>query len=186
MTHKRICRSCGAPLEHTLVDLGVMPLSNHYISPAKLDDMEPFYPDGRAHLHHLLAGPAAVAGAAGTPVRRLRLLLLLLRLLAGPQPPLRGGHDPALEPGPEQPVVELASNDGYLLQYFIAAGVPVLGVEPAANVAKVARPRACPRWSASSGKETARQLVQEGQQADLLPATTCWGTCRTSTTSSRA
>ena len=44
MTHKRICRSCGAPLEHTLVDLGVMPLSNHYISPAKLDDMEPFYP----------------------------------------------------------------------------------------------------------------------------------------------
>jgi len=65
-------------------------------------------------------------------------------------------------------VVEVASNDGYLLQYFVARGVPVLGVEPAANVAKVAAEKGIPTLVKFFGRVTAREMVAEGRQADLI------------------
>jgi SAM-dependent methyltransferase len=65
-------------------------------------------------------------------------------------------------------VVEIASNDGYLLQYFVARGIPVLGIEPAANVAEVATQRGIPTVVKFFGEETARELAAEGRQADLL------------------
>jgi hypothetical protein len=70
--------------------------------------------------------------------------------------------------GPSSSVVELASNDGYLLQWFVKAGIPVLGVEPAANVASVAEERGVPTLVRFFGVELAAQLVEEGQRADLL------------------
>ena len=72
--------------------------------------------------------------------------------------------------GPESKVVEVASNDGYLLQYFVAQGVPVLGVEPAANVARVAIERGVPTDVAFFGRDTARRLVAAGHRADLTAA----------------
>jgi SAM-dependent methyltransferase len=72
--------------------------------------------------------------------------------------------------GPESLVVELASNDGYLLQHFVAAGVPVLGVEPARNVAEAARARGVRTVSRFFGVQTARELVAEFGRADLVPA----------------
>jgi SAM-dependent methyltransferase len=65
-------------------------------------------------------------------------------------------------------VVEVASNDGYLLKHFVAAGIPVLGVEPAANVAEVARAIKVPTDVSFFGKETAERLVREGHGADLI------------------
>ena len=65
-------------------------------------------------------------------------------------------------------VIEIASNDGYLLQHFVTAGIPVLGIEPAANVAEAARRRHVPTRSCFFGTETARTLVAQGEQADLL------------------
>jgi len=65
-------------------------------------------------------------------------------------------------------VVELASNDGYLLQYFVEKKVPVLGIEPAANVAAVAVERGVPTLVKFFGRETARELADSGKQADLL------------------
>jgi SAM-dependent methyltransferase len=65
-------------------------------------------------------------------------------------------------------VVEIASNDGYLLQYFIEQGIPVLGVEPAANVAAVAQDKGIPSVVKFFGEKTARELVLDGKQADLL------------------
>jgi hypothetical protein len=65
-------------------------------------------------------------------------------------------------------VVEVASNDGYLLQYFVAKGIPVLGVEPAANVAQVATGKGIPTVTQFFGAKTAQQLVSEGVQADLV------------------
>ena len=65
-------------------------------------------------------------------------------------------------------VIEVASNDGYLLQYFVERGIPSLGIEPAANVAKVAVQRGVPTLVKFFGRETARQLVEDGVQADLL------------------
>jgi hypothetical protein len=70
--------------------------------------------------------------------------------------------------GPESLVVEVASNDGYLLQYFKGRGIPVLGIEPAANIAKVAEARGIPTRVAFFGAALARQLADEGVRADLL------------------
>lgn len=67
-------------------------------------------------------------------------------------------------------VVEIASNDGYLLQYFVAKGVPVLGVEPAANAARIAEDRKVPTEVAFFGRETATALVNRGIRADLTAA----------------
>jgi SAM-dependent methyltransferase len=67
-------------------------------------------------------------------------------------------------------VVEIASNDGYLLQFFRQAGIPVLGVDPAANVAAVARERGVPTDVAFFGADTARRLAAHGETADLLAA----------------
>jgi SAM-dependent methyltransferase len=65
-------------------------------------------------------------------------------------------------------VMEIASNDGYLLQYFVARGIPALGIEPAANVAAVAVGKGVPTEVAFFGRETARRLVQQGRRPDLL------------------
>jgi 2-polyprenyl-3-methyl-5-hydroxy-6-metoxy-1,4-benzoquinol methylase len=65
-------------------------------------------------------------------------------------------------------VVEIASNDGYLLQHFIARGIPVLGIEPAANVAAVARDKGVPTMTTFFGADTARRLVAERGRADLV------------------
>ena len=73
-----------------------------------------------------------------------------------------------LELGPDGLVVELASNDGYLLQHFLPLGVPVLGIEPAANVAQVAIDRGIPTLIDFFGVELAEQLVAEGKRADLI------------------
>jgi 2-polyprenyl-3-methyl-5-hydroxy-6-metoxy-1,4-benzoquinol methylase len=70
--------------------------------------------------------------------------------------------------GPKSKVIELASNDGYLLQYFVRAGVPVLGIEPAANVAEAARRRDVPTLAEVFGTTLAEQLVAEGKRADLI------------------
>jgi hypothetical protein len=70
--------------------------------------------------------------------------------------------------GPGHRVIEVASNDGYLLQYFVARGIPVLGIEPAANVAKAAMEKGIPTRVAFFGRNTARQLASEGLRADLL------------------
>jgi len=65
-------------------------------------------------------------------------------------------------------VVEVASNDGYLLQYFVAKGIPVLGIEPAANIAKVAVEKGVPTLVEFFGERLARRLAGEGKQADLI------------------
>ena len=72
--------------------------------------------------------------------------------------------------GPESLVVEVASNDGYLLQHFLPLGVPVLGVEPAANVAEAAKRKGVPTRVAFFGVETAEALIAEGHRADLIVA----------------
>jgi SAM-dependent methyltransferase len=70
--------------------------------------------------------------------------------------------------GPQSLAVELASNDGYLLQYFVKKGIPVLGVEPAVNVAKVAEQKGVPSLVKFFGRQTARLMVENGQAADLV------------------
>jgi hypothetical protein len=165
---QRLCRFCGAQLEHIFADLGMSPLSNSFLKPGMLDQMEAFYPltvyvCERCFLVQLptVESPerifreyayfssysdswlAHAKAYCGLVCERLRL------------------------DGSSQ-VVEVASNDGYLLQYFLAAGIPVLGIEPAANVAAAARQRGIETIDRFFGATTATELAAAGHSADLL------------------
>lgn len=162
------CRFCGEKLEHTFADLGVSPLANSYVKPDRLGQMEPFYP-----LHVRVCA---------------RCLLVQLPQLASREEIFEdyayfsSYSDSWLEHcrvyagmmidrfslRKDSRVVELASNDGYLLQYFVQRGIQVLGVEPATNVAEVARKRGINTRVAFFGENTARQLVQDGWSADVV------------------
>ena len=76
--------------------------------------------------------------------------------------------------GSQSFVVEVASNDGYLLQYFVKRNVPVLGIEPAANVAKVAVEKGVPTLVRFFGVQVAKQLVAQGRAPTWCLAITCW------------
>jgi SAM-dependent methyltransferase len=162
------CRGCGAPLHRTFVDLGAQPLANSFLEPAALNRMEPFYPlhvrvCDRCFLVQLpeVESPESIFGDyayfSSFSDAWLRHAEAYVGLMVE-----RLGLDASSH------VMEIASNDGYLLQYMVARGVPVLGVEPAANVAEAAEARGVPTHVAFFGVETARRLVAEGRAADLI------------------
>jgi SAM-dependent methyltransferase len=163
------CRFCGAPLEDVFVDLGMSPLANSYVAPERENAMEPFYPlralvCGRCFLVQLeeFETPDAIFSDYAYFSSYSTSWLEHSRRYAEAMVE-RFGLDA------ESQVVELASNDGYLLQYFKQQGVPVLGVEPAANVAAVAVEKGIPTDVAFFGAATAERLAATAQ-ADLIAA----------------
>jgi SAM-dependent methyltransferase len=162
------CRFCSAPLTHTFVDLGMSPLCESFLAREELNKVEPFYP-----LHAFVCD---------------RCFLVQVEEYVGPERIfdeyayfssysdawLQHARTYAdmivsrLELDRSSQVVELGSNDGYLLQYFVTKGIPVLGVEPARNVAAVAVAKGIATTAQLFGRETAAALVHEGRQADLL------------------
>jgi SAM-dependent methyltransferase len=162
------CRFCGAPLEHTFIDLGTSPLSNAYLRADTLAKPEPFYP-----LH------ARVCSGC---------LLVQLPTVQTPEhifsdyPYFSSWSTSWLDHaqryaeharqrfalGPSSRVVEVASNDGYLLQYFRDLGVPVLGIEPAANVAQRAVERGVETVVEFFGSRLAATLTAQRGRADLV------------------
>jgi SAM-dependent methyltransferase len=161
------CRFCGGRL-HPFVDLGMSPPCESFLPADRIDEAEKFYPLAvevcercflvqlkeyvkAAEIFPEYAYFSAYSNAwlahardyAETIVRRLGL-------------------------GRESFVVELASNDGYLLQYFVAQGVPCLGIDPAANVAKAAEQRGVPTLVAFFDRALGTRLAEEGKQADLV------------------
>jgi len=163
------CRFCASPLRRTFVDLGKSPVCETFLLPDELDRMEPFYPlrvyvCERCFLVQLqeFVDPAGIFSEgypyfssysdswldharnfAATITDRLGL-------------------------GSDSLVVELGSNDGYLLQYFQGLGIPVLGIEPARNVAEVANGRGIPTRPIFFGIGSAERLRSEGIEADLI------------------
>ena len=166
---QRSCRFCAAPLTVTFADLGMSPPSNAFLKPEQLNLMERFYPlhayvCGRCKLVQLeeFESPAAIFTEYAYFSSFSDSWLKHAERYVGAMVD-RFGFD-----GQSQ-VVEIASNDGYLLQYFKARGVPVLGVEPAANVAKVAlEQRGVPSQVEFFGRATATKMVADGIRADLL------------------
>jgi SAM-dependent methyltransferase len=166
--HADRCRLCGGALEHTFVDLGMSPLCESFLASEQLDAMEPYFP-----LHVLVCGTC---------------FLVQLKEYVSPESIFREyayfssysttwvAHAKRycetiatrLGLGRDSLVVELASNDGYLLQHFLPLGIPVLGIEPAANVAKVAIKKGIPTRVDFFGAELAKALVAEGKRADLI------------------
>ena len=162
------CRFCGAPLVHTFCDLGMSPLSNAFLTADQLNAMEPFYP-----LHAQVCGscflvqlqqfqsPEQIFGDYAYFSSYSDSWLAHARSYVA-QMTQRFGLGPASQ------VVEIASNDGYLLQYFRSGGIPVLGIEPAANVATAAAAKGIPTVVKFFGTRTAAELSAAGQRADLL------------------
>jgi SAM-dependent methyltransferase len=162
------CRLCGSGIERTFVNLGMSPLCESFLVREQLDAMEPYFP-----LHALVCG---------------QCFLVQLKEYVSPEHIFREyayfssystswvAHakrycesiTKRLGLGSNSLAVELASNDGYLLQHFAALKVPVLGIEPAANVAKVATDKGIPTRVDFFGRKLAAELVAEGKRADLI------------------
>lgn len=170
MTHTLapVCRFCGAPLRTTFVDLGVSPLCQTHIAPEQLQHMEPFYPLHAwvcdacflVQLQEFVAPDsifteyAYFSSYSTSWVEHARRYTQMAIQRFG----LHAGSK----------VMEIASNDGYLLQHFVAAGIPVLGVEPAANVARVAIERGVPTTVQFLGRDSGRAMAREHGLADLV------------------
>src|SRR5262245_5770354 len=162
------CLFCKTPLRHTFVDLGMSPLCESYVATQRLNEMEPFYPlhawvceacflvqvQEYVRPEHIFSEYAYFSSYSDSWLRHAarycELMVQRFQLDAQSQ------------------VVEVGSNDGYLLQYFVARGIPVLGVDPAANVARVALERGVPTLTAMFGTATAQELAAGGVRADLL------------------
>jgi C-methyltransferase C-terminal domain/Putative zinc binding domain/Methyltransferase domain len=162
------CRFCGQALGKTFVDLGMSPLCESYLRADEINQREAFYPlqvfvCERCFLVQLPAyvRPADIFAEYAYFSSYSETWLTHARLYAE-QMIQRFGL------GPQSAVVELASNDGYLLRNFVPHGIPVLGVEPAANVASVAVQQGIPTRVAFFGRALAQQLVAEGVRPDLL------------------
>lgn len=162
------CRFCEERLEHTFIDLGMSPLANSYLDADKQNGMEPFYP---LHVYvcercllvqleefekasDIFSDYAYFSSYSDSWLQHAQRYVEMATERFG-----LGHHSQ---------VIEIASNDGYLLQYFQEKNVPILGIEPAANIAKVASEKGIPTVVQFFNVETARELVAQGKQADLL------------------
>lgn len=162
------CRFCRSPLQQTFVDLGMSPLCESYRTLEQLNQMEPFYPlhvrvcercylvqlDEFVSPEHIFTEYAYFSSYSDTWLKHAADYVDMIV--------------PRLRLGKESLAVELASNDGYLLQNFVKKGIPALGVEPAANVAKVAVEKGVPTLVKFFGCKTAGEMVRDGKQADLI------------------
>lgn len=167
-SNHQLCRFCNNPLQESFVDLGMSPLSNSYLSSVDLNNMEPFYP---LHAYvcaacflvqlpefqspeQIFSDYAYFSSFSETWLKHAKNYVEQM---------INRFHFDSMSQ-----VVEIASNDGYLLQYFKERGIPVLGIEPAKNVAEIAEQTGIPTLTEFFGSETASQLCKDGKQADLL------------------
>ena len=168
LVDKSCCRFCGTALQNTFVDLGMSPLCESYLQLDQLNQMEPFYPlhvyvcencflvqlEEYVSAEEIFSEYAYFSSYADTWVQHARdyaeMVVERFKL------------------NEHSYVVEIASNDGYLLQHFVAKGIPVLGIEPAANIVEVAINKGIPTVVKFFGEKVARELAAEGKQADLL------------------
>ena len=161
------CRFCATPLETVFADLGMSPLANSYLPPEAVNGMEPFYP-----LRALVCGKCFLVQLEEfeTPHAIFSDYAYFSSYSTTWLEHSRRYAEQMVERwnlGEDSHVVEIASNDGYLLQYFHERQIPVLGIEPAANVAKVALQKGIPTLVEFFGVETAKSLLPDSA-ADLL------------------
>ena len=166
------CRSCGAPLDQVFVDLGLSPISNAMRRPDQAAEPEPFYP-----LKTFVCGVCRLVQIQDVETREAHFHGDYTYFSSFSDSWL--AHSKAYAEmmiarfglGAGSLMVEVASNDGYLLQYFKAAGVPILGIDPAANCAEVAeRERGVPTLVSFFGVDVAEQLAASGKLADVIAA----------------
>ena len=163
------CRFCQTPLEQTFVDLGMSPLCQDHVKPEELNRMEPFYP-----LHAYVCSSCFLVQLEEfvAPSEIFQDYAYFSSYSDSWLQHAKQYSDyitERLSIGTNKLVAELASNDGYMLQYFAEKNIPVLGIEPAANVAEYAITKRGIRTETKFfGLETAWQMVEKYGKADLL------------------
>src|SRR6201996_1497687 len=167
-TSTKSCRFCSAGLQRTFVDLGLSPLCETYPSAADLNRGEMYYPlhvyicekcwlvqlEEYESAENIFSDYAYFASFSDSWLKHCEKYCNEMQK--------------RFNLGKESFVAEVASNDGYLLQYFVKLGVPVLGIEPAANVAEAAVKKGVPTLVRFFGTEVAQSLADEGRTADLV------------------
>lgn len=164
------CRFCASPLTQTFADLGMSPVSNSFVAVEQASAMEPFYP-----LHAFVCDQCHLVQLEEfeTPEEIFSSYLYFSSFSDSWLEHARNYTDHMIRRfglDSNSMIVEVASNDGYLLQYFKARGVPVLGVEPAGNVAEIANAKGVPTEVAFFGATTARRLRASGVVPDIIAA----------------
>jgi hypothetical protein len=163
------CRHCGTPLHHTFLDLGFAPPSNAYLTEADLAKPEKYYPlkiqvcdqcwlvqtEDYAEADELFSPDYAYfsSTSSGWLAHAARYAETMIRDLSLDQNSM---------------VIEAASNDGYLLKNFVAAGIPCLGIEPTDSTAEAAEQLGIPQLRQFFGEKLGQQLAAEGRKADLI------------------
>lgn len=163
------CRLCDAELEQVFVDLGMSPIANDYVAADKANAMEPFYPL-RVYVCTscwLVQLPAAQSADNIFRDDYAYFSSVSKSWLAHARNYVEHVAK-RFELDEQHSVVEVASNDGYLLQYFSERGIPVLGIEPCGNVAQAAKDIGIPTLVEFFGQDLAAKLVAEGRSADLI------------------
>lgn len=165
------CRFCSTPLRHTFVDLGMTPIANAYIKLEDADKMEPFYP-----LHVYVCSKCFLVQLPSSIAREI---------IFNDQYAYFSSYSESwllhckkyveimikrFNYNKKSFVLELASNDGYLLQFFKELHIPVLGIEPTANTAKVALKKGIPTLIKFFGTKTANELMKKRKKVDLIVA----------------
>lgn len=162
------CRFCSTTLVHAMCDLGMSPLCESFLAADQTNQMEPFFPlkvwvchecllaqlEEYVAPEHIFSQIAYFASFSTAWLEHARNYVAMITERLGL--------------GATSQVIELASNDGYLLQYFVERGIPALGVDPAANVAEAAAKRGVQTRVAFFGRELGAELAREGKRADLV------------------
>ncbi len=162
------CRFCNTNLEHRFISLGSSPLSNSYLNEENLDKEESVFPlevyvCSNCFLVQLdeFETPENIFGDYAYFSSYSEIWLKHAKTYVDQMIDVFGFNK-------ESHVIEIASNDGYLLQFFLKKGINVLGIEPAANIAEIARQKGVPTETLFFGVDIAKKLVNEDKQADLL------------------
>jgi hypothetical protein len=167
---KKECRFCGAELNITFVNLGMHPLSNSFLTAPQTDEMLPFYP-----LHAYVCEKCFLVQLETFETAE-NIFSDYLYTSSHSESWLKHAEQYADKMtafaglNKNSQVIEIASNDGYLLQYFIQNNIPSLGIEPAANIAKIAVDKGVLTLVEFFGVECATRLAKKGTKADLMTA----------------
>ncbi|HUJ61575.1 MAG TPA: class I SAM-dependent methyltransferase [Kofleriaceae bacterium] len=162
------CRFCATRLEHVMCDLGMSPLCESFLPADQGNQMEPFFPlkvwvchecllvqlEEYVSPEHIFTEYAYFSAFSTAWLEHAKTYVAMISERLGL--------------GARSQVIELASNDGYLLQYFVERGIPALGIEPAANVAEAARKRGVETLVKFFGRELGAELAAQGKRADLV------------------
>jgi len=165
------CRFCKSELKHSVVNLGMSPLANSFLKPDMLHQMEPFFPlqvfvckecllvqlaDVAINSKNIFSNYAYFSSYSTTWLKHIENFV--------------NDTINKFNIDKNSQIIEIASNDGYLLQYFKKKEIPVLGIEPASNIAIVAEDKGIPTINKFFGIDTANELIKSEKQADLLIA----------------